>query len=361
MPFYDQIDERTLEGKRTLEGLERLRRQLDDPDEGSGTVKIPPRNLNDTLLLATWNIREFDSTTYGRRSDEAIQYIAEIISRFDIIAIQEVRGDLEGMERLCSRLGSWWDYIVSDVTEGRAGNDERMAFLYDTRKVHFGRMAGELVLPPLKDGDTTQPVKQVARTPFMCRFSCGWSNFILSAVHILYGSGRTAEADRAAEIDGVANFINKRSSNPATLDKNFVLLGDFNIFQPSDQAMQALLNNGFTIPSQLQSLPSNAGKNKYYDQIAFSANGDLEFTGKAGVFDYFASVYRAEDEALYQKEMGNAYRETSPGKPRKNKPLYYLNYWRTHQMSDHLPMWVELKVNLSSNFLAEKLRRAMLG
>lgn len=132
MPFYDQIDERTPEGKRTLEGLERLRRQLEDPDEGDETKRLPARNLNDTLLLATWNIREFDSAAYGCRSDEAIQYIAEIISRFDVVAIQEVRGDLEAMERLCARLGSWWDYIVSDVTEGRAGNDERMAFLYFT-------------------------------------------------------------------------------------------------------------------------------------------------------------------------------------------------------------------------------------
>lgn len=360
MPLYDQIDELTPEGKRTLEGLVRLRRQLDGVDEEDETKKIPQRNLNETLLLATWNIREFDSAAYGRRSDEAIQYIAEIVSRFDIIAIQEVRGDLEAMERLCAKLGTWWDYIVSDVTEGDAGNDERMAFLYDTRKVHFGRMAGELVLPPIKNGDGTKPANQVARTPFMCRFSCGWSTFILATVHILYGSGSSAEEDRAAEIDSVAGFINKRSSKSDTLDKNFVLLGDFNIFKSSDQAMQALLSNDFVIPPQLQELPSNAGKNKYYDQIAFSRNGDLGFTGKAGVFDYFTSVYRPEDEALYIEEMGEAYLITSEGKPRQNKSLYYKNYWRTHQMSDHLPMWVELKVNLSEDFLAGKLMRAIL-
>ncbi len=47
-----------------------------------------------TLLLATWNIREFDSGKYGYRDDEAYYYIAEILSRFDLIAIQEVRSGL---------------------------------------------------------------------------------------------------------------------------------------------------------------------------------------------------------------------------------------------------------------------------
>jgi hypothetical protein len=32
-------------------------------------VGIPERNLSDTLLLATWNIREFDSTKYGAAAE----------------------------------------------------------------------------------------------------------------------------------------------------------------------------------------------------------------------------------------------------------------------------------------------------
>ena len=41
-----------------------------------------------------------------------------------------------------------WDYVVTDVTEGSPGNRERLAFLYDKRKVRFAGVAGELLIPP---------------------------------------------------------------------------------------------------------------------------------------------------------------------------------------------------------------------
>jgi uncharacterized protein with NRDE domain len=31
--------------------------------------------------------------------------------------------------------------------------------------------------------------------------------------------------------------------------------------------------------------------------------------------------------------------------------VYYLKKWRTFQMSDHLPLWLELKVDFSSEYL----------
>ena len=50
-----------------------------------------------------------------------------------------------------------------------------------------------------------------------------------------------------------------------------ILLGDFNIFDTSDQTMNAILEAGFTIPEELQGRPSNAPKTRHYDQIAFIA------------------------------------------------------------------------------------------
>ena len=59
-----------------------------------------PEKCNQTLLLATWNIREFDSPAYGERSLEAMYYIAEICSHYDLIAIQVVLEDLNGLKLL---------------------------------------------------------------------------------------------------------------------------------------------------------------------------------------------------------------------------------------------------------------------
>jgi hypothetical protein len=33
------------------------------------------------------------------------------------------------------------------------------------------------------------------------------------------------------------------------------------------------------------------------------------------------------------------------------KATYYKSYWRTFQMSDHLPMWVDLQIDYSQEYL----------
>ena len=56
MPFYQRIDTASTEGKRTAERLLKLKDAL--------TV-IPSKTVDDRLLLATWNIRDFDKPVYG--------------------------------------------------------------------------------------------------------------------------------------------------------------------------------------------------------------------------------------------------------------------------------------------------------
>ena len=353
MPFYQDIDASQPEGKRITERLLALRRQLDRD--------IPPRTFQRSLLLATWNIREFDSPAYGDRIPEAFYYIAEIVDRFDIIAIQEVRRNLKALYRLCEVLGGHWSYIVTDVTEGEPGNDERMAFLYDTRKVRFGGLASQLVLPPVTIKDEAgnkihQPVTQLARTPFLGGFTSGWTRFLLATVHIVYGEGVANSPQRVQEIQQIAQFLRKRTLDEANWARNLILLGDFNIFKPTDMTMQALNEAGFIVPPELQHLPSNAPRSKFYDQIAFRVRpGSLDSTGQAGVFNFYETVFRPEDEAIYVPYMGARYNITSEGIPREDKSKYYLTYWRTFQMSDHLPMWVELKIDYSDDYLARKL------
>lgn len=112
---------------------------------------------------------------------------------------------------------------------------------------------------------------------------------------------------------------------------------------------------GFAVPPELQRLPSNVAQDKYYDQIAFRERPDrFGFTGRPGVFDFTESVFRDQDEAAYAAYMELAYQTTGRGTPRKDKSLHYRTYWRTHQMSDHLPMWVELQIDHSDEYLIRK-------
>lgn len=349
MPSYKNIDAATVDGKWTAERLLALRGQLQ--------LEIPPKTANDTLLLASWNIREFDSAAYGERIPESFHYIAEIVSHFDLIAVQEVRKDLQAWRRLLDLLGERWKYVVTDVTEGKHGNNERLAFLYDSGKVQFGGLAGELVVPAVKRaGKVYQPAMQLARTPFICGFQVGWSRFLLATVHIVYGKSKADDPARVEEIRQLAQFLKKRTEDETAWARNLILLGDFNIFRPADTTFKQLTDAGFVIPPELSDLPSNASRNKYYDQIAFRISEDrLDTTGKAGVFDFYQSVFRDNEVDCnhYIAPMGEAYFRTSRGSVRSasSQRRYYKTYWRTHQMSDHLPLWVELKIDYSDRFL----------
>lgn len=63
---------------------------------------IRARKSDGSLLLATWNIRDFDSNKFawGPRLPETFYYLAEMISCFDLVAIQEVNEDLGPFRKL---------------------------------------------------------------------------------------------------------------------------------------------------------------------------------------------------------------------------------------------------------------------
>ena len=285
MPYYyplKKIRDKE-EQSRAIDKILLLRSQLDK--------EIPSKTATETLLLATWNIREFGDN----RRLESLFYIAEIVSRFDLIAIQEVAANLKGLERLMSLLGQNWDYIVTDSTDGTAGGGERTAYIYDTNKIFFRKMAGEIVLPANK---LIQDEHQFARTPFCVAFQAGWFRFNLVTVHIYYGKSSGVDPRRIAEIESIAKFLSKRSKKE---ESNYVLLGDFNIPKCGDAMMQALENNGFAIPDCIKEHPSDLGATKHYDQIAFNLKLDKTMTvfsekdQKAGAFNFTKSVYTPKD------------------------------------------------------------------
>lgn len=340
MPYYYPLLRLNKDQRRPIiEGLQRLRQGFRTP--GADIVPIPQRDLSSRLLIATWNIREFDSGKGGRRTEEAIYYIAEIIDQFDIVAVQEVREDLDALQRLMSALGKHWDFICTDVTEGAQGNGERMAFLYDTRKVQFAGLAGELVIPAKFDS------LQFARTPFVTSWKAGWAKFSLCTVHILYGKALANDERRVREIELLVELLGDRTrerivdrggTKVKAKGENLVLLGDFNIFAKGDATMAALIKDQrFEIPPALQRIPgSNVDKNKHYDQIACGTYKErFEPTDRAGVFDFYQYVYREADAQRFADQ---------------HTPEQY-RQWRTHQMSDHLVMWQEFRIDFTDEYL----------
>ena len=84
-----------------VEDIARLRRRLDG-------AEIPPRRTDHNLIIGTWNLRNFgrvhpswsENPGSPKRNYRALACIAEIVRRFDVVAIQEVKRDTSGIRML---------------------------------------------------------------------------------------------------------------------------------------------------------------------------------------------------------------------------------------------------------------------
>jgi len=248
------------------------------------------RRNHDNLVIGSWNIRAFDDG--APRRDESYHYIAEIIDHFDICAIQEVKKDLAPLQRLVRLLGPNWDYFVTDVTEGGKGNKERQAFLYNKSRVWFRNLVGEITLgkDALLDGE------QIARTPYFASFQAGWFKFTLCSVHIIYGG-----------------------------------------------------TSGLYVPLFG---PTNLGGDKSYDQIAFTSEDVRTDYVRSGVIDWRNDVYTDGDSAHYEALI-QAQRVEDGKSAYGNWASAYQNYFASFEMSDHLPIWVEIKTDYSDRYLQQ--------
>ena len=184
-------DENTIYDPLPLEVVENLAELREDLDQ-----KVPFKELDRNLLIATWNIRGFGNFTRKwmsaekdspRRDLHSIFCIAEILSRFDVIAVQEVKGNLRALRDTLKLLGDNWSMILTDTNKSDSGNDERMAYLFDTRRVQLSGLAGEIVIPNEWVNDPDKVLReQFVRSPYAVSFRSGDKTFILVTVHIIW-------------------------------------------------------------------------------------------------------------------------------------------------------------------------------
>ena len=185
---------------------------------------VPSKELDRNLIIASWNIRELGrhngkwttiQTDVPKRNVGDVHLIAEILSRFDVIAVQEVQENLQALRLVMSCLGPDWGFTVTDVSFGDAGDDERLAYIYDLRRVRPSGLAGELVLSP-EDLATHRPsvpglTSQLVKTPYMVSFMTASRPFVLTTVHVVWGDGGALQR-RAREAEALSKMLAGRCS-----------------------------------------------------------------------------------------------------------------------------------------------------
>jgi endonuclease/exonuclease/phosphatase family metal-dependent hydrolase len=254
--------------------------------------------------------------------------IAEVVRRFDVIAVQEVRRSARAFLAMMQVLGNDWAFLVTDVNRGRPGNNERLAFVFDRQRVRPSGLACELVVAAENAGIPEDTLKgQFARTPYAVSFACDPSAFTLVTLHVTYGQG---PQDRVPELEEIASWLARWAKESDPWGTNLIALGDFNIDRQTDPLYQAFTSTGLRPPAGLNHVPRTVfddpnpaappDHRHFYDQIAWFADAPgvpaltLEYLN-AGMFNFADGLIPAATTLQLS--------------------------WR---ISDHFPLWVEFRL-----------------
>ena len=212
-----------------------------------------------TLRVASWNLRKFT----GERRGVDYARIRSIIEEngFHVIAVQELFGDEDGLDRLSEELGGDW----RGVTSARSGETgERLGFLYDARRVELldrGFVVG--------GGD-------FLRRPYVARFRSGGFDFSLVNVHLPSG-----DADRRRDEAGrLAALVDRAVLPVGTGERDVIVLGDFNTTRRYDNSVTPFASRGWVVSIDE---PTNLGDGNVLDNVLWDAAFTGEALGRSGV------------------------------------------------------------------------------
>ena len=244
---------------------------------GCGEIHDSSRRNTDSIKIASFNIRVFSSNS---RDDEELGYIVDVLEKYDVIAVQELR-DEEALERTVAMLGNRgkeYEYEISEKVGRRV--KELYGFLYRkgiVRKVTEGRLYEE-------END------EFIREPFYATFKAGNFDFTLITIHVLYGSSK---AERRPEVKKLATVYQKiQDEDPA--EQDIILLGDFN-FPPTDEGFDNL--KSISTMTSLIAPPSKTTitDTSLYDNFWFQQEYVREYAGESGVDRFDEAMFSNDD------------------------------------------------------------------
>ncbi len=228
-----------------------------------------PIRRDDSVVMGSFNALKL-----GKDDDDTKRwdFIKRFVSRFDLLAVQEVMDDLSGIRRLKKELGPSYQLIVSDTTgavPGARGLKERLAFLYRPDRVELKELTSDItydrsvVISKLKQDidawkeffeefDETNKRREqqgkkkhglsdvehpkfltFIRTPLCAAFSIKGKGsvdpieFLAINAHLLYGKSKL---ERTREFFALLEWLVQRAKQSKHMYyKNMILFGDLNM------------------------------------------------------------------------------------------------------------------------------------
>lgn len=288
------------------DGFERftLKRRVAQQDESARqkttTAKLAPQVERDgnTIHVASFNIQVFGTSKASK--PHIMEILAEIVRRFDVVAVQEVRAKdqnlLPNFVQLVNATGRHYDFVIGPRL-GRTSSKEQYAFIYDAASIEVDR-----------DGVYTvdDPDDLLHRQPLVAWFRVRGppanEAFTFKLVNI-----HTDPDETDTELNALDDVF-LAVSNDGSQEDDIILLGDLNV----DDHHLGQLGSLPGIAWMISGAASNTLGTKLYDNIIYKPHLTTEFTGRAGVFDVLREFNLTTDQAL--------------------------------EVSDHLPVWAEFSV-----------------
>ncbi len=301
-------------------------------------AKIPSSKLDETINVAVWNIREFGKK---RRKPAALHYIAEILGQFDLIALVELRDNLKDFGRVCHFLGPSWDLVYSDWMSDDGGNRERTGFLFDRRAVSFNGLAAEVDAPRGKAGPEYLAKQSFWRAPYMCSFRSGNFDFIAIATHTRWGKNRRPRS-RTRHAGGLDRRAAEGQVGRRPRPDRDGRLQHAQARRQAVQGADTARPSGAGLADEAQGRRRGRGrlnlnKNARYDQILHLPTAKKRFTNFGGTLDFHVS-----DAGI---------KELFPGAGMTRTQF-------TYQLSDHFPVWVQIKTDIDGERLTQIVQNA---
>lgn len=273
---------------------------------GSFSWKSP-----NTIRIATFNIQMFGQK---KSSDSAIMaQLAAIFVQFDVVAVQEIRGDPEvpigRLMQAIAQLGGRYQAIHGPPL-GRTSQTECYGYVWDQTRI---------ALVPESNYVVDDPSDRMHRQPMIASFQTTFSpaearqpfRFTLMNVHTDPDevSGATGENELNV-LDDVFQSVRNFEYETCGED-DFIMLGDLNVDVEGLQQLGAIPG----VVSLVGEAVTNTRKTKTYDHLLLDARVTTEYIRRSGVMDLESFLGIDMDAAT--------------------------------KVSDHLPVWAEFSVHES--------------
>lgn len=259
---------------------------------------VPAHQPGETVSIASFNIQVFGQSKLGK--PRAMEILAEIVRKFDVVAIQEIRSSSQDVMprfiELINSTGRTYDYIIGERI-GNSVSKEQYAYVFDLQTIEVDRRYVYTV---------QDPDNLLHREPlvgwFRARGPESDESFTFTLVNV-HTDPDIVEIEMSV-MDDIYRVVRDDGRN----EDDVIILGDFNA---DDQHFSELADvPGITWA--LSGIKTNTRQTKQYDNLIFHSRATSEFVGRAGVVDFMREFDLTLDQAL--------------------------------EVSDHLPVWAEFSI-----------------